>query len=454
MSLSRQFQADAENAEISRDRSEHPSLITWLARAFRHRFLGTRRPRRVARRNVSALHGYAGPRAADSGCSRAAAFLRIPTFLVLAFVALRGVATAADFRPGEVWRDDHGVAINGHGGGVLFHAGTYYWYGEHKVEGGAGNRAQVGVHVYASKNLSDWQDRGIALAVSDDPASEIARGCILERPKVLFNARTKKFAMWFHLEPKGAGYSGARSGVAVADEPTGPFRYLGSIRPNAGVWPSNVPEELKRPLSDDEAAKLRALELPGGPRPYYPKNLVFRRDFAGGQMARDMTLFQDDDGTAYHVYASEDNGTLHISQLSDDFLKPAGKYVRVLPGGFNEAPALLKYHGRYFLFTSGCTGWAPNAARLSAADSIWGPWEELGNPCLGSGAQIANTYESQSTFVLPVNGKPDAFIFMADRWRPQNAIDGRYIWLPVEFHHGVPMIAWHDAWNVSVFDRP
>ncbi len=362
-------------------------------------------------------------------------------------------ASPPPFHPGEIWPDNAGVPINAHGGGILAHEGTYYWFGEHKTEGGAGNRAQVGVHVYTSTDLYRWTDAGIALAVSDDPASEITRGCILERPKVIFNRKTAKFVMWFHLEPKGRGYSGARSGIAVADKAAGPYRYLGSLRPNAGVWPDNVPEEWKRPLSETELAALKQLDLPGGPRPYYPKNLVFRRDFAGGQMARDMTLFVDDDGTAYHIYASEDNGTLHISQLSDDYLKPAGRYVRVLPGGFNEGPAMLKYRGRYFLFTSGCTGWAPNAARLLGADSIWGPWEELGNPCLGGGAQIANTFESQSTFVLPVAGHPDAYIFMADRWRPQNAIDGRYVWLPVEFHHGVPMIGWHEAWDLSAFDR-
>ena len=31
----------------------------------------------------------------------------------------------------------------------LYDKGTYYWYGEHKVEGDAGNRAQVGVHCYS-----------------------------------------------------------------------------------------------------------------------------------------------------------------------------------------------------------------------------------------------------------------------------------------------------------------
>jgi len=369
-------------------------------------------------------------------------------------VNLSGSPAPGRFCPGELWPDDRGVPINAHGGGVLCHEGTYCWFGEHKVAGEAGNRAQVGVHVYTSRDLTRWADAGIALAVADDPASEITRGCILERPKVIFNRRTGKFVMWFHLEPKDAGYSGARSGVAVADTPVGPYRFLHSLRPNAGVWPRNVPDDAKRPLDADESAALEQLRLGGAPLPYYPKHLVYRRDFAGGQMARDLTLFVDDDGTAFQIYASENNGTLHISELSDDYLRPAGRYVRIFPGRFHEAPALMKWRGRYFLFTSDCTGWSPNPARLSAADSIWGPWEELGNPCLGTGAQIANAFESQPALVLPVAGRPDAFIYLADRWRPQNAIDGRHIWLPVEFRHGVPTVAWHDTWSLEIFDRP
>lgn len=357
------------------------------------------------------------------------------------------------FRPGQIWLDDRGVPINAHGGGVLFFEGVYYWFGEHKIGGEAGNLAQVGVHVYSSSDLCAWKDEGIALAVSDDLKSPIARGCILERPKVVFNRLTKKFVMWFHLEPKDAGYTGALSGVAVADNVTGPFRFVESFRPNAGVWPENVPPGLKRPLSPEDQATVSKLDLPGGPVPYYPRHLLFRRDFAGGQMARDMTLFVDDDACAYHIYASEANGTLHISRLSDDYLSPAGEFIRVKPGRFNEAPAMFKWRGKYFLVTSDCTGWAPNPARLLASDSIFGEWEELGNPCLGPGEQIAITFNSQPTFILPVSGRTDAFIFMADRWNPQNAIDGRYVWLPIEFKHGVPTVSWHDEWSPSFFDR-
>lgn len=80
---------------------------------------------------------------------------------------------------------------------------------------------------------------------------------------------------------------------------------------------------------------------------------------------------------------------------------------------------------------SGCTGWNPNAARSAVAPSIWGPWTELGNPCVDEGFEL--TYHSQSTFILPVNGKKDAFIYIGDRWKPENAIDGRYVWLPISF---------------------
>jgi hypothetical protein len=357
------------------------------------------------------------------------------------------------FRPGELWPDNNGVHINAHGGGVLYHDGIYYWFGEHKIAGEAGNAAHVGVHVYSSRDLYNWTDEGIALAVGDDPNSLVTRGCILERPKVIFNTCTKKFVMWFHLEPKGNGYGGSLSGVAVADKVTGPYQFLNAFRPNACVWPLNVPDSDKRELSAAELANLSGMDLSGGPRPWYPKQLLFRRDFKAGQMARDMTLFADDDGSAYHIYASEGNGTLHISKLTDDYLQSAGQFIRVLPGRFNEAPAMLKRGGKYFLFTSDCTGWAPNPARLLMADSIFGDWQELGNPCFGPGEQVANTFNSQSTFILPVPARADAFIFMADRWNPGNAIDGRYVWLPLEFRHGVPTISWREKWDVSIFDK-
>jgi hypothetical protein len=141
---------------------------------------------------------------------------------------------------------------------------------------------------------------------------------------------------------------------------------------------------------------------------------------------------------------------LHISLISDDYLEPAGKYARVFEGRFMEAPAICKRQGRYYFIGSGCTGWAPNAARSAVADSMWGPWTELGNPCVGKNSEI--TFGGQSTYILPIAGCGDAFIAMFDLWRPENAIDGRYMWLPVEFEDERMVLRYREAWDLSVWN--
>ena len=146
------------------------------------------------------------------------------------------------FKPGALWLDNNGVHINAHGGGVLHHGDVYYWFGEHKIKGRAGNRAHVGVHVYSSSDLYNWHDEGIALAVSDDPESPIVKESTIERPKVIYCANTDTFVMWFHLELKDQGYSAALCATAVSDTPTGPYRFVEAFRPNAGIWPINVTE--------------------------------------------------------------------------------------------------------------------------------------------------------------------------------------------------------------------
>ena len=304
------------------------------------------------------------------------------------------------FVPGQVWNDTNSQPINAHGGGLLCHEGTYYWYGEFKIAGPEGNKAQVGVSCYSSPDLYAWVNEGIALPVSEDMHHDIAKGCILERPKVIFNRKTGKFVMWFHLELLGDGYNSARVGVAVSDSPVGPFTFCESFRPD-------------------------------------------------GAMSRDLTLFVDDDAAAYLFTASEDNKTLHISRISDDYLQTSGEHTQAFPGRYMEAPAVFKHEGRYWFVGSGCTGWAPNAARSAVADSPFGPWEELDNPCVGPDAET--TFGAQSTYVLPVAGKPGAFIFLADRWTPDNPIDGRYVWLPITFTDGRFQIPWRDSWDLDAF---
>ena len=365
--------------------------------------------------------------------------------IILLFISTILAQNNKDFRPGEIWKDNNGIHINAHGGGILIHEGVYYWFGEHKIAGRKGNTAMVGVHVYSSKDLYNWQDEGIALEMLDDENSMLQRGSVVERPKVIYNKKTGKFVMWFHHELKDQGYKAALTGVAVADSVTGPYEYVNSFRIHAGIWPVNFSEEQQKnvqPLQEGENPNWKQDVIDGG---------YLVRDFEKGQMSRDMTLFVDEDDQAYHITASEDNQTLLISKMSEDYLSLTDEYVRIFPGGRNEAPAIFKKDGKYYLFTSGLTGWKPNPGKSAVSENMMTGWKALGNPCRGTEDEHNTTFWSQSTYIIPVQGIKDAYIFMADRWHPVNPIDGRYVWLPVQFEDGKPIIKWLDKWDLNFF---
>ena len=309
------------------------------------------------------------------------------------------------FRPGQVWLDSSGNPIQAHGGGILYSRGTYYWFGENKAGETRPGVLQdlcrvdvIGINCYSSQDLYNWEFEGIALpAEPDDPSNDLHPSKVVERPKVIYNALTGKYVMWMHIDT--ADYAYARAGVAVSDSPTGPYHYLGSFRTN-------------------------------------------------GAMSRDMTLFQDEDGTAYYAFSSEDNRTMHLSLLSDDYLEPSGEVLRLFEDRSREAPAIFKRHGKYHLITSGCTGWAPNAAEYAMAASAMGSWTTRGNPCRGAGSE--RTFGAQSTFVLPVVSKPGEYIFMADIWNKNNLSDSRYAWLPMHFSGDRMVIEWLDEWDLEM----
>ena len=323
----------------------------------------------------------------------------------------------------EFWFDTAGKPINAHGGGMLEYGGRFYWYGEHKTEGWAGRLAFHGVHCYESANLMDWRDCGIVLPVSDDPASPIVRGCRIERPKVIYCRTTGKFVMYFHSTDEN--HTIAKRGLAAADSPEGPFVFLGAARVNAGFAPLN--------MSAEEAAFPAGTippepQLPNGENDEVKRYPIFRRDLAAGQMARDMNLFVDEDGTAYHIYSSEHNSTIHIAELTPDCLGWSGRYVRVLPCGWNEGMALFRRGDACHLLMSGCTSWEPNAARSASAPGVFGPWTPGGNPCRGPGAET--TFGCQSSAVFRAG---ERWIAMFDRWNPASFDRSTYVWLEIRF---------------------
>ncbi len=319
--------------------------------------------------------------------------------------------SAAEFRPGEVWRDTEENPIQAHGGGILVRSNVYYWHGEDRTPGQRG-----GVACYSSTNLLHWKREGVALSPEALPRVN-GSGTFVERPKVIFNPHTRQYVMWMHQEQRR--YHFASAGIATSDRPAGPFTFL----------------RYTRPITNDFGFKA---DDPN------------RQRELGGTF-RDMNVFVDDDSRAYVFYASEDNWTMYVVRLNRDFTGPElpaveGKtWARILVRQMREAPAPFKHNGRYYVITSGCTGWKPNAADYAVADHILGPWTQKGNPCVGP--QAETTFGAQSTFVLPMPGKPDSFIFMSDRWNPQQLSDSRYVWLPFQIKpDGSFIIEWQGAW--------
>lgn len=364
-------------------------------------------------------------------------------FFLCAMVAAVEAQALDEIRPGQEWPDRKGEHINAHGGGLLFHEGKYYWYGENRPA--RGFTTEVGVEVYSSSDLMNWEDEGVALAVSEEAGHDIERGCIMERPKVVRNPKTGNFVMLFHLELKGQGYAAARVGFAESDSPVGPFRFIRSLRPNAGKWPVDFSRRDIRKAKKLKEADYKEWWTPEW-REAIREGLLLARDVPGGQMSRDMTVYVDDDGKAYHIYSAEENLTLNIAELADDYLDYTGRYVRVAPGGQNEAPAIFKRDGVYWMVTSGCTGWAPNEARMFKATSLWGPWEQLPSPFVGKDAK--KSFHTQGTYIFKVEGTEDGFVFMADRWNPRSLKNSRHIWLPIDFEaDGTPVIRWVDGWS-------
>lgn len=296
-----------------------------------------------------------------------------------------------------IWKDTAGKPIQAHGGGMLHHGGRWYWYGENKsaptYRQGEIDRADVvGISCYSSSDLVNWRNEGVVLpAVPGDEAHDLHPSRVVERPKVLFNKRTGKFVMWLHVDIWN--YTDARAGVAISDSPTGPFVYLGAGRPM-------------------------------------------------GHVSHDLTAFTDPAGNGWLVHSGNWHEALHIVRLSSDYTEPVELAAREFVGARREAAAPFLHDGMWYMITSGCTGWAPNAADLAVATRPEGPWRMLGNPCRGGDAPDL-TWHCQSTFVIP-SGQPGRFIAMFDHWNPANLGASGYVWLPFDCEGPGTVIQWMD----------
>lgn len=363
------------------------------------------------------------------------------------------IGNVTTVKPGKVWVDNNGNAIQAHGGGILYDekTKTYYWYGEHKgyenVPTGAetGNPG-IGIGCYSSKDLLNWTYEGVALPVFNNP--QLVDGTTTDDDVPMYVSEESDTYKNSPL-PEFEGTASNHNGLMKS-----PYSSLSALN------------------SDEYIDELNAL--------YENDNLTFEekqqmyREFNWNRVVERPKVIYND-ATAYVVYSSEENATTIIHKLNDEYTGLSGDledisqntpanftegvdYVRVFAGQYREAPAMFKDGDTYYLITSGQSGWNPNPCQYSYVEGDifgeWAPNKKFAVNDIPYGTQQETTFRSQSTFILPVrdadgNVIPGKFVYMGDRWFRENLQDSRYIWLPLNFNgetHEITM-EWKDEWS-------
>ena len=327
-------------------------------------------------------------------------------------------AQAPSFNNGELtnhvrWLDTAGNLINAHDGGIIHANGKYHWYGmalQPKSTKEGGQKTTVGVVMYSSTNLYDWDYEGVILECSTDPQDPLGGPMRFERPKIIYNDRTKTYVMWFHYVQRPGDHTekpgGGEAGVASASSVNGKYAFRGTVRP-----------------IDDRG------------------------------IVRDSTLFKDDDGSAYFIddrdirmAGPEFGRVLHIVKLSDDYLSPTPTFFKIDAAAGREAPVMIKRNGQYFLVTSGLTSWAFNRAKYFRAENISGPYTDMGDPCVGESADT--TFNAQGTQAVAVQGKPGEFVFLCERHNTACMTESSFVSLPIFFPTPATLqLRYHPSWK-------
>ena len=306
---------------------------------------------------------------------------------------------STDNKPGGDWLDTDGHLIESHDGGFGYFNGKYYWYGQIFNANDPENES-VGISAYSSPDLINWKNEG--------PIIYLGRTDKLERPHVIYNDTTHKYVMWAH---NIISYPNSRAYIAYSDNPTGPFTLSSST--------------------------------------YNPD----------GMGLNDMNLFKDTDGKAYVVYSNGNNTKLVISQLTTDYLgtlQTVGASTSPANLVNREAPAIFKRNGVYYMMTSGVTGWPPNLNKFSTSTSVLGSWSLPVSPFQVDAVEdVTTSYRSQTTDVLTIAGRSDAYVYIGDRNDSSNYNGGslynsRHVWLPMTFDtSGMMSISWRNNWNLN-----
>ena len=287
---------------------------------------------------------------------------------------------------GKLWKTTTGAAVQAHAPGFVRVGDIWYMVGEDRTK-----QWNPDVNLYSSTDLVRWKfERKIIQ--NGVTTKELGSSRMIERPKLMYNARTDKFVVWCHYE-KG-DYSASEAACFECDSVNGAYEY---------VW-SGRPLDIK---------------------------------------SRDCNVFQDTDGTAYFISTTDENHHLGLFRLSDDY-HGAVQHTQLFAWQGREAPAVVKIGQRYFMFSSACSGWDPNQCKLSYSTNLRSGWSDLKNV----GNSIA--FDTQAAAILAIKGtKKTTYLYVGDRWQDPGLTESKTIIFPIEFNGTTCEFKYHERFDIN-----
>jgi hypothetical protein len=316
--------------------------------------------------------------------------------LIFLFLSLFhvGYAQVEAIVPAGDWRDTQGNLIAATEGGIIKVNQLYYLWG---MDRSKSNYAFVGVNLYSSPDLKNWTFVNQILKSSSHV--DLSNSAVVERAKLLHNAKTGQFILWMHYEGHNA-YSVAEVAYATCATIGGNYTFQSHFRP----------------LSID---------------------------------SRDMNVYQDDDGKAYLICTTFGNQNVSLFELDASYTSIVKETFRGAANTNNmqcEGHAIIKTGGYYFWAMSLCTGWDFNDNHYFYAKSLAGPWTSGGNIATTN----THTYESQVGFAVQIPGTVSTtYLYMGDRWSVQNFAMSRIVLLPMTVSGTKLSTAWYDQWTLN-----
>lgn len=422
-------------------------------------------------------------------------------------------------------RDTSGNILNAHDGMVFQHpssrrfylVGTSYthcYMNQTNSVGGDGKAFEQSPESILNVSPCGFGNHDLALYSSDDlandgwrlenpsllPAFERPNG-IYFRPKILYNALTKKFVLWFNYVTE------------TPDDRPGLRRCTTISRPHANftspychsVYGSATSTTVSGPYSIAQMPiTMGTSTLKQNPGHSHGDFAVFQDQDDGND--------NDDDGMASHshsqggqqayiVYNSYDKGSIYsrnaVDRLTPDFTASSlqtGGYIKDRCIGA-EAQAMIKRNGTYFVVSGRGCGFCPHgsSAPVYASASPLGPYRPTGTDingmtsnatCNGWGAPASGwsppgpyfAIPSQQSFIVQLpdsSSGAEQWLWGGDHWQSANVAENggnrtghglglksadAMIWLPMRFtlnSDGAADIEplqrdWHTSWTAEL----